>query len=136
MATKLIKMDEDRRLWCKDDKIPIKNDDRSESRRPRPQRPFFRGSVSSTTSGYRKEVENYTPLNAPRSKVLMWIRANEVGIPRPRRLSPTKREGADRRFYCQYHRDYGHDTEDCRELQKAIEQLIQNKKLGISPTQI
>ena len=50
-----------------------------------------------------EKVENYTPLNAPRSKVLMWIRANEVGIPRPRRLSPTKREGADRRFYCQYH---------------------------------
>ena len=48
----------------------------------------------------------------------------------PRRLSPTKRADADRRFYCQYHRDYGHDTDECRELQKAIEQLIQNGKLG------
>ena len=36
MATKLIKMNEDRRLWREDDKMLIKNDDRSESRRPRP----------------------------------------------------------------------------------------------------
>ena len=121
MATKLIKMDEDRRLRREDDKMPIKNDDRSESRRPRLQRPFFRSSTGSIASGYQKEVEKYTPLNTPRSKVLMWIRANGVGIPRPRRLSPTKKEGADRIFYCQYHRDYGYDTDECQELQKAIE---------------
>ena len=35
----------------------------------------------------------------------------------------------DRRFYCQYHRDYDHGTDECQELQKAIEQLIQNGKL-------
>ena len=71
MATKLIKMDEDRRLRRDDDKTPTKNDDRSEPRRSRPQRPFFKSSTGSTASGYRKEVENYTPLNAPKSKVLM-----------------------------------------------------------------
>ena len=52
MATKLIKMDEDRRLQCEDDKMPIKNDDKSESRRSKPQRPFFRSSTGSTASGY------------------------------------------------------------------------------------
>ena len=61
MATKLIKMDEYRRLRREDDKTPIKNDDRSESRRPRPQCPFFRNSAGSTTSEFWKEVENYTP---------------------------------------------------------------------------
>ena len=121
MATKLIKMDEDRSLRCDDDKTPPKNDDRYEFGRPRPQYSFFRSSTGSIASRFRKEVENYTPLNAPRSKVLMWIRANGVGIPRPRRLSPTKRESVDRRFYYQYHWDYGHDTDECRELQKAIE---------------
>ena len=86
---------------------------RSEPRRPRPQRPYFRGSAGGPTSGFRKEIENYTSLNAPRSQVLMWIRANGVGIPTPRRLSPNKRVGADRRFYYQYYRDYRHDTDDC-----------------------
>ena len=37
----------------------------------------------------------------------------------------------DRRFNCQYHRDYGHETDSCQELKKAIEQLIQNDKLKI-----
>ena len=60
----------------------------------------------------------------------MWIRANGVGIPRPARIDPAKRERADKIFYCQYHRDYGHDTDACRELRQAIEQLIQNGKLG------
>ena len=36
MATKLIKMDEDRRLQCEDDKAPLKNKERSEPRRPKP----------------------------------------------------------------------------------------------------
>ena len=89
-------------------------------------RPFLRNSTRGPTFGFRKEVDNpnYTPLNAPRSKVLMWIRANEVGIPRLGRMDLAQRKSADRRFYCQYHRDYGHDTDECRELQKAIEQLI------------
>ena len=113
MTTKLIKMDEDRRLRREYNKMPLKTEERSEPRRPRPQRPYFRSSAGSPTSGFIKEIKNYTPLNAPRSKVLMWIRANRVGILVPRRLSPTKRAGVDRRFYCQYHQDYGHDTDDC-----------------------
>ena len=71
MATKLIKMDEDRRLRREDDKTPIKNEDRSESRRSRPQRPFFKSSAGGQASGFRKEVKNYTPLNTPRLKILI-----------------------------------------------------------------
>ena len=83
MATRLIEIDKDRRLRHDNNKTPSKNDDKSGFRRPRPQRPFLRGSAGGPTSGFRKEVNNYnyTPLNAPRSKVLMWIRANRVGIP-------------------------------------------------------
>ena len=70
-TTKLIKLDEGRRLRREDDKVPLKKEERSEPKRSRPQRPYFRGSAGSPTSGFRKEIENYTPLNAPRSKVLM-----------------------------------------------------------------
>ena len=78
-------------------------------------------SSGSPASGFRKEVKNYTPLNASRSKVLIWIRANGVGIPVLRRQCPTKRASVDKRFYYQYHRDYGHDIDEYRELQKAID---------------
>lgn len=76
-----------------------------------------------------KEIEDFTPLNTSRSKVLMWIRANGVGIPIPRKASPSKKSFFNKRFCCQYHREYGHDTDSCRELQQAIKQLIKNGKL-------
>ena len=73
MVTKLIEMDEDRRLRYEDDKTPFQNNDRPESRRSKPQCLFPRGSVGGPTVEFRKEVDNhnYTPLNAPRLKVLM-----------------------------------------------------------------
>ena len=124
MATKLIKMDEDRRLRPYEDRAPPKREERFESRRARPQYSYSRSPVLGHASSFRKEVENFTPLNTTRSKVLMWIRANGVGIPFSRKLSPSKRAFLDRRFYCQYHREYGHDTDTCKDLQRAIEQLI------------
>ena len=32
-------------------------------------------------------------------------------------------------FYCQYHQDHGHTTEDCRNLWDHLEQLVRNGKL-------
>ena len=58
MITKLIKMDEDTRLWREDEKMPIKNDDRFKSVRPRPQHPFSRNLAGNIASRLRKEVEN------------------------------------------------------------------------------
>ena len=60
----------------------------------------------------------------------MWIRQNGVGITLARKLSPSKRGMQDMRFYYQYHRDYGHETDVCRDLRWEIEQLIKNGKLG------
>ena len=67
MAKNLIKLDENRRLRHKDDKAPLKKEERSEPKRPRPQRPYFRGSAGGPTSRFRKKIKNYTPLNALRS---------------------------------------------------------------------
>ena len=41
--------------------------------------------------------------------------------------SPRMRKGAlkrDRSKYCEYHKDYGHDTEECIHLKEKIEELI------------
>ena len=73
MAIRLIEMDEDRRLRQDNNKTPFRNDDKFRFRRSRPQRLFPKGSAGGPTVEFRKEVDNhnYTPLNTPRSKVLM-----------------------------------------------------------------
>ena len=40
--------------------------------------------------------------------------------------NPKKR---NRNLYCQYHRDHGHTTEDCRSLWDYLEQLVREGKL-------
>ena len=98
LATRLIDMHEDRRVRQDDDRTPTRVNDKIRFGRSRPPRPFLGGPAGRQSAGFRKEVDNqtYTPLNAPRSQVLMWIRANGVGIPRPARIDPAKRERADR----------------------------------------
>ena len=40
-----------------------------------------------------------------------------------------KSEKRNRNLYCQYHRDHGHTTEDCRSLWDHLDQLAQEGKL-------
>ncbi|KAK2389826.1 hypothetical protein QL285_063389 [Trifolium repens] len=74
---------------------------------------------------------NYTPLNAPRERILAEVSAAEFkkhGIRFPKQI-PTK-PGVDKGKYCRFHRSYGHVTEDCVHLKDAIEILFQQGLLG------
>ncbi|XP_030963635.1 uncharacterized protein LOC115984764 [Quercus lobata] len=46
--------------------------------------------------------------------------------PRPLHSSPNVR---DKNKYCRFHKDHGHNTEDCKDLKEQIEELIRKGKL-------
>ena len=46
--------------------------------------------------------------------------------PKPLHSSPSVRE---KRKYCHFNKDHGHYTEDCKDLKKQIEELIQKGNL-------
>lgn len=70
----------------------------------------------------------WTSLTAPRARVLAVM--EQQGLSRlPRPLAGDKSQ-RDQGLYGAYHRDVGHDTEDCRHLKKEIEKLIRKGHLG------
>ncbi|XP_057723501.1 uncharacterized protein LOC130939411 [Arachis stenosperma] len=70
---------------------------------------------------------NYTPLTLPIMEVYQQIA--EKGIlskPRPHK----DRTGGNKSLYCDYHKGYGHQTQDCFDLKDALEQAIKDGKLN------
>ncbi|XP_071919055.1 uncharacterized protein [Coffea arabica] len=63
-----------------------------------------------------------TPLNSSRSHVLAVMRQNHLGRTPPE--IPGRRDKRNSNLYCAYHRDVGHETEDCNDLKREIENLI------------
>ncbi|XP_065623652.1 uncharacterized protein LOC136064999 [Quercus suber] len=71
--------------------------------------------------------QNYTPLNAPLDQVLMQIKDDpSLKWPEKMKGDPNKR---NKNKYCRFHRDHGHDTDECYDLKQQIENLIRQGKL-------
>lgn len=69
----------------------------------------------------------FTPLNTPISKILHEIKG-KPGFVRPARLkTPENRRNENK--YCDYHRDKGHNTDECYHLKKLIEKMIKDGEL-------
>ena len=70
----------------------------------------------------------FTPLTATVSQVLREVRNEQfLRWPSQMKSDPTTR---DNTRYCEFHRDYGHRTDDCIHLRKEIEYLIWRGYLG------
>ncbi|XP_027174417.1 uncharacterized protein LOC113774040 [Coffea eugenioides] len=70
----------------------------------------------------------WTSLTVSRAQVLVVM--EQEGFSRPSRPLAGDKNRRDQGLYYAYHRDVGHDTEDCRHLKKDIEKLIRRGHLG------
>ena len=72
-------------------------------------------------------MEQFTPLIMPVDKILMQIKDEHyLKWPRPLHSSPNVH---DKNKYCRFHKDHGHNTEDCKDLKEQVEELIQKGRL-------
>ena len=63
----------------------------------------------------------------PVDKILAQIKDEHyLKWPRPLHSSPNMR---DKKKYCRFHRDHGHLTEECRDINEQIDELIRKGKL-------
>ena len=85
------------------------------------RRDFVKQSGSNSTQVVR------TVFREPVHQVLEKVK-NESFFKWPNKMvgNPIKR---NRNLYCQYHRDHGHTTEDCRSLWDHLDQLVREGKL-------
>ena len=65
--------------------------------------------------------QQFTPLTAPLGEVYAQIGAD---LPEPRKMK-TSDKRRDNSKFCRYHKDHGHETDDCWKLKEEIEKLIQ-----------
>ena len=81
----------------------------------------------------RYSPQRFTPLTASVSQVLHEVRNEQFLIwPTQMKSDPATRDNTK---YCEFHRDYGHRTDNCIQLKREIEYLIQRGYLRgfISP---
>nr|XP_023921367.1 uncharacterized protein LOC112032833 [Quercus suber] len=71
--------------------------------------------------------QQYTPLNMPLEQVLIQIKDDpSLKWPEKMKGDPNK---CNRNKYCHFHRDHGHDKDECFDLKQQIENLIRQGKL-------
>ena len=105
--------------------IRRKDDERRGQKRERPDCRNNDGARRKDDKSPR--TVKFTPLIMPVDKILTQIKDNHyLKWPRPLHSSPNVR---DKNKYCRFHKDHGHNIEDCRDLKEQLEELIRKGKL-------
>ena len=105
------------------------NPSRQSEQGPRPKKGRMeeRKDRDNKKSGPSALNQQYTPLNVPLKQVLMQIKDDpSLKWPEKMKGDPNKR---NRSKYCRFHRDHGHDTDECFDLKQQVENLIRQGKL-------
>ena len=107
------------------DGIRRKDDERRGQKKERPDRRNNDGARRKDDRSL--QTVKFTPLIMPVDKILTQIKDDHyLKWPRPLHLSPNVR---DKNKYCLFHKDHGHNTEDCGDLKEQVEELIRKGKL-------
>ena len=103
-----------------------KEDDRRGRKRECPNRQT--SDKSKRKDEKTPQTVKFTHLVMPVNKILVQIKYEHyLKWPRPLHSSP---KVYAKKKYCQFHKDHGHFTEDCRDLKEQIEELIPKGKLN------
>ena len=105
------------------------NPSRQSEQGPRPKkgRTEERKDRDTKKSGPSSRNQQCTSLNVPLEQVLMQIKDNpSLKWSEKMKGNPNKR---NRSKYCRFHRDHGHDTDECFDLKQQVENLIRQGKL-------
>ncbi|RWW63141.1 hypothetical protein BHE74_00029697 [Ensete ventricosum] len=91
-----------------------------------------KGKVEESLKGgspFTPEIQDkpFRPISGSQPSNSMTIR--ERGLLKTPNPMKTRSERHDKRRYCRFHREYGNDTDECRDLQSPIEDLIQHGHL-------
>ena len=66
--------------------------------------------------------QHYTPFNAPLNQVLMQMK-DDLSLTWPEKMKGDPNKRNKNKYFC-FHRDHGHDTDECYDLKQQIENLI------------
>uniref|UniRef100_A0A2N9EHL8 RNase H type-1 domain-containing protein n=1 Tax=Fagus sylvatica TaxID=28930 RepID=A0A2N9EHL8_FAGSY len=99
----------------------------SHESKPKMQKNWNRRHKDRGGKGFNERFNHFTPLNAPVDHIFMQIR-DDPALKWLGKLT-TNPDKRPRDKYCRFHRDHGHNTEDCYDLKKQIEELIKQGKL-------
>ncbi|KAK3000809.1 hypothetical protein RJ639_022457 [Escallonia herrerae] len=107
-------------LRAEEDSITTTQDEGTsgQKRRDRPEGKILEEPKRSRTT----LSKHFTPLTTSREHILNQIKGQDIlKWPKPMRMPADRR---DAQLYCQFHKDHGHTTEECKVLRREIENLI------------